>query len=71
MIGIIKKIDFGSGGWKLVCSNGKEYELVGNVPPQFIGKRVQVIGTQEESFGFVMSGLPQLIIKQIVYAPTQ
>ena len=69
MIGIIVKVEFGSGGWKLVCADGKEYELVGTVPSHFVGKKVKVIGTLEESFGFVMSGLPQLNIKQIVHAP--
>ena len=65
MIGTIHKIDIGSGGWKLICQDGREFELVGAISPDLEGKRVEITGTIEESFGFVMSGLPQLIVRSV------
>ena len=65
MIGILQRLDFGSGGWKLICPNGDQYELVGNIPSDLEGKKVKVIGSQEESFGFLMSGLPQINVRSI------
>jgi hypothetical protein len=68
MIGTLQKIEFGSGGWKLVCENGQEYELVGEVPISLEGKKVTVTGSQESSYGFIMSGLPQISVERIVPA---
>ena len=65
MIGILKKINFGSGGWKLVCNDGKEFELIGKIPPSLDGKKVNVTGQIEASYGFVMSGLPQISVQHI------
>jgi len=65
MIGILQPLDFGPGGWKLVCENGKEFELIGNIPASLQGKKVKVTGTQEESYGFLMSGLPQINVQHI------
>jgi hypothetical protein len=68
MIGILMRLEFGTGGWKLKCSDGTEYELVGDVPQELEGKRVRIDGVEVEAYGFIMSGLPQLKIKDITNA---
>ena len=65
MIGILQRLPFGPGGWKICCSNGDEYELIGVVPAHLAGKKVRIKGTKSENQGYLMSGLPQIEVEEI------
>ena len=65
MIGILHRLPYGSGGWKLVCKDGEEYELLGEIPVELEGKTVQVKGKKVTAYGFFMSGLPQIEVEKI------
>ena len=52
--GILRKVDLGSGGWRLECSDGKSYDLTGEVSSEYENKNVTVKAKPIEGMGFMM-----------------
>ena len=51
--GILKKVDIGMGGWRLILDDGREFDLYGNIPNELAHQRVIVNGKRSE-FGVGM-----------------
>ena len=55
-IGLLQRIELGTGGWELVLPDGSRYELYGDVPEALGGRQVKVRGEVREVHGFLMTG---------------
>ena len=62
LVGRLQFVDLGSGGVELITDDGQRYQLVGDVDATMVEQRVRVVGTEIESFGFMMTGNPSIRI---------
>ena len=54
--GVLKRVDLGSGGWRLECSDGNSYDLSGEIPSEYENKKVTVKAKPMQGMGFMMGG---------------
>ncbi len=48
--------DLGSGAWYLETSDGKRFQLMGDIPSSLDGRKVVIEGTAVNTHGFAMAG---------------
>jgi hypothetical protein len=65
LIGRVERLDLGAGGWALVGDDGSRHALIGDVPPQYAGQKVEVEGDEAEGGGYLMTGDPAVIVSKI------
>ena len=64
-IGLLENVAMGGGGWRLVLPNGRGFELQADITPEWLGRRVRVLGTLVENHGFMMTGDPSIAVEDI------
>lgn len=65
LTGRVERVDLGSGGWALVGDDGSRHALVGQIPAEYAGQKVEVEGDEAEGGGFLMTGDPAVIVTKI------